>query len=554
MKQPSIYFCTILLIPLFFTGCKHSQSENENAGYFFTVCLDEPGELIWNVADNVNIWYYSPVWHETAENEPDDYFRTHLPFVKYVQLMTSAGGNLQRDLFKNPSDRLVTDDYDFEPLIRACRNIVQKGLTPHLKLGNVPLKYSNNPVLGKDFDVNLLPPYDYNMWHAYIIAMISSLADTFGVETVKGWRFGAITEYENCEWFSVNKDPVKTRDAYFKLYDYTVDAVQQVLGEDICFGAHSMTVFEGLWDERELIAHCAHGKNLCTEKTGTQLSFLATSYYDGRPGKYKGNLARCINHLRDAAKKEGLNNLFYGVDEGRILTGFDGKPLVPRDVGYTWQAASDAKMYRLMLDNDIDYFSYWAYTSRGLFGGIPSVSAQTTGLFCRMIGAARLPVETIFTNDEKWEDTGIVAALDKAGEKLYLFFYAYTDSVFHSNKRDIICEIPGFRKGTYSVKSMRTLISDESNFFDEWTEDWKTMGMTADDFEWSSDSYQIYPLTVKDSVYVKAFYDKEEYYRSLAQLKPVMEKLKVKNGNLRLHATIPDHGVLLYEIPFHGEL
>ncbi|MDR1130362.1 MAG: DUF5126 domain-containing protein [Prevotellaceae bacterium] len=99
--------------------------------------------MLWNVADNINVWDYTS-WHEPVEQVPDDYFSRNLPFVKYVQFMTAAGGNEQRDLFKEPLNRTASDDYDFASLIRACRNVLRLGLILHLKLGNVPLKYSTN--------------------------------------------------------------------------------------------------------------------------------------------------------------------------------------------------------------------------------------------------------------------------------------------------------------------------------------------------------------------------------------------------------------------------
>lgn len=505
------------------------------------------GPVIWNMADNMNMWYYASSWHDTMEKEPDNHFRKNLPYVKYIQLMTAAGGNEQRDLFKNPLDRTVTDDYDFSPLIRACRNILRQGLVPHIKLGNVPLKYSRDPQISKDFKVNKCPPDDYNLWHTYIKAMMQSLADTFGLKTVRDWRFGIVTEYENKSWFSVDDDPVKTRDAYFTLYDYTVDALEQVLGKNVCVGAHSMTVSDGLWDERELIAHCARGQNRCTGKTGTRLCFLAASFYDEQPGKPgKRTLSETITLLRDAAVKEGYKNLFYGIDEGRILRGIDNKELGPRAVGYTWQAAYDARLYHTMLDENIDYFSHWAYTTDGICTGVPSVSAQTAELFFRMVGSVRLSGK--YQTADKEGKVGAVAALNKKQNKLYLLFYAYSDSVFRSGQREISCKIVDLGKKSGKATATRTLISDDSNFFDEWVADRAKAGITENDFGWSSSSFVITPPTLQGSAHLKVFQDRLPYYMSCAELKPVSETMDVKDGILNIRTAIPIHGVLLYEI------
>jgi len=502
------------------------------------------GPVIWNVADNMNQWSYSS-WHNAMENEPEDHFRKNMPYVKYMQLMTAAGGNEQRDLFKNPLDRSVLDDYDFSPLIRACRNIVLQGLIPHLKLGNVPLKFTQNPQISLSFGVNICPPDDYSRWHDYIRAMIRSLTDEFGLKTVRSWRFGVVTEYENKDWFSVEDDPVKTREAYFALYDYTVDALEKVLGKSVIVGAHSMSVIEGLWDEREFIAHCARGKNYCTGKTGTRLCFLAASYYDDRPG-VMGNhntLSETIALLRNAAVKEGFNKIFYGIDEGRILQGTDKKDLGPRAVGYTWQAAYDARLYHTMLDENIDYLSHWAYTSSGIRTGVPSVSAHTSGLFFRMEGAVRLPGqhETIGLDEGK---VGGIAALNKKQNKLYLLFYAYSDSIFKQGQREIVCEIAGLSKNSGSVSAMRTLISDDTNFFDEWVADREQAGVTEKEYSWSADSFEASTPPAPGRI----FQNRLAYYQSCAELKPVPESFVIYEGILKINTSIPVHSVVLYEV------
>ncbi|MDR2954730.1 MAG: hypothetical protein LBV43_06585 [Prevotella sp.] len=518
----------------------------------FSTRIDLSGPVIWNMADNMNMWGYADGWqnwHGIMEGEAEDYFSKQFPYVRYIQLMTAAGGSEDRDLFKDPLDRSVMDDYDFSPLVRACKNIVRQGLVPHLKLGNVPLKFSKNPRISKDFGVNVCPPDDYHQWHAYIKALVRSIVSEFGLKNVRGWRFGVVTEYENGSWFSVDDDPDKTRDAYFTLYDYTVDAVEQVLGKNICIGAHSMTVSDGLWDERQFITHCAKGKNRCTGKIGTRLSFLAASYYDTSPGvESTRSLAETIGLLRETAEKEGFKDLFYGIDEGRILSGLDGKPLIPRAIGQTWQAAYDARLYHRMLDLNIDYFSHWSYTSSGIDTGAPSVSAHTSGLFYKMAGSTRLPVKCEAENKKEGEEIGAIAGFDKERKKLYLLFYAYSDSVLHSGERPISCSVSGIESKIKRVNAVKTLISDDTNFFDEWQADCRLMGLTADDFPWSADGYVIKIPTVRTMEQVEAFRKKLPYYQSCAELKPEQDTLIIENGVLNLCTNIPLHGVLLYEI------
>lgn len=520
----------------------------------FEIHARNKGKIIPNVADNINVWDYRQGWLGTKDKEYPGYFREKMPFVKYVQFMMAAGGNAGRDLFRNPLERSVTDDYDFTPLIEACKNVIAQGLIPHLKIGNIPLKYTSEPIISKSFGVNLLPPDSYEIWHAYILALGNALADEFGKKNVQAWRFGVLTEYENKDWFSVGDDPEATRTAYFKLYDYTVDALQKSVGKNICVGGHSMTVSEGLWDERDFITHCARGKNFCTGKKGTRLSYLSSSYYDPIPGKTaEKTLPACIDHLRKHAEKEGLKSLIYGVDEGRILQGTDKKDLDPRAVGNTWQAAYDARMFETLVEHDIDYFSQWKFTSDGIWGGVPSVSLHTANLFYALSGNKRLLTENMtlrkIPEHTDAANTGCIAAIDEQRNKLFLLCYAYSDSVSEQGKRRVNCRINGLPRNVRRVKVHRTLVSDDANFFDEWERDQQEQGITDNDFGWSRSSFVTTVPTLKSQKHIDYVKSQEAFYARCAALKQEPSFfLPVENGRGLLTFDIPVHGVALYEI------
>lgn len=57
--------------------------------------------------------------------------------------------------------------------------------------------------------------------------------------------------------------------------------------------------------------------------TGTHISFLSASFYDSKPGKYTSGmtLPETIAFIKNCAEENGLNDLIYGVDEGRLLCG-----------------------------------------------------------------------------------------------------------------------------------------------------------------------------------------------------------------------------------------
>jgi len=135
-------------------------------------------------------------------------------------------------------------------LIGALHHVVDQGLKPHIKTGNIPVKLSDVPEVGV-MEVNLKPPSDYDQYYAYMKALADALVAEFGLAEVKTWTWGVFTEYENPEWFGAS---------------------------NLTVGAHSMTVTEGLWDELVFIDHVAgvgpNGVNYKTGLRGTQIDFL----------------------------------------------------------------------------------------------------------------------------------------------------------------------------------------------------------------------------------------------------------------------------------------
>lgn len=108
-----------------------------------------------------------------------------MAFVDYIELMSAAGGNAENDPFAEPLNREVLDDYDFSRIVSSCRGILNLVAKPFLKLGNIPLKLSDEPLIG-DFGYNVRPPqnYDdpqnYDEWYRFLRAYLGALTDAFG--------------------------------------------------------------------------------------------------------------------------------------------------------------------------------------------------------------------------------------------------------------------------------------------------------------------------------------------------------------------------------------
>ena len=525
--------------------------------YTFTIDATQKGTTLNNVVNNVNIWSIEGnPFKDAQRSQENDIFE----FVEYVQFMQCTGGTETRDLFKDPNNKNVLDDYDFTLLIDNCRGVVNLGAKPMLKLGNVPLKFSENATTEVGFGMNPYPPDDYDVYYNYIYAMGEALVKEFGAKEVLTWRFGVMTEYENKDWFFAGDkdepDSVKSAEAYCKLYDYSVAALQDSIGESVFVGAHSMTVTEGLWDEAEFIKHCGEGTNYKTGKKGTRLCYLATSFYDSTPGDYTDGktLPESVEYLRETAESVGLNDLIYGVDEGRILEGNSsgnvGSELLTRTCGYTYQAAYDARLIAQMFNNDIAYFSAWSYLSNGFFQGNPTVSYHVANNAAKWGGNKLLKTEKIKSGVIFGSDIDAVSAYDKDENTLRIMAYNFKNDVDYNKNVEMTFEINAPQFDGKKVKVTAYVINDDCNYFDEWVEDRKTYNITDDCFSWSPDDPSIdNPTTLVDEKARETYFN-ELYlkYTECSRLEPVNSEAEIIDGKITLNITLDPHAVVFYEI------
>ena len=482
-------------------------------------------------------------------------------FVEYIQLMECSGGSAGRDLFREPDDFDVLDDYDFGPLLASCRGVLKTGAKPLLKLGNVPAKLSRNALAaaGADtgaFGVNIYPPDDYHEYNNYIKAIAQALVNEFGLDEVRSWRFGVMTEYENIDWFrAVSGDPQETAEAYCKLYDYTVQALIDVLGKDVFVGAHSMTCSEGLWDEEIFIRHCASGTNYATGETGSRICYLSASYYERKPGETGGTktIPQIMETLRGTAESVGLNDLIYGVDEGRILCGLRaGKisdELYSRTVGYTYQAAFDARLVKQMFDSGMDYFSSWEYCAEPENHGNPLISYFVARHAARFEGARQAAVKTVIKGGIPKADVNVAAAYDETSGTLRLMAYNYKNKPDYKAEAEVTMKVnaPQLADGEATVTMY--MIDDDCNWFDEWDAEREALGVTDDKFAWSPDDGC---PNWADEQARQTFLSLQDKYAEYCRLVPVVSTVKVKNGSFRLNVTLAPHAVAFIDVTSVG--
>jgi hypothetical protein len=540
---------SIIALIISFVAGVIGMAVNKTIDVEFTVDTRERGDVIGNKLSNSNLWSLNSLLGEISIDKTAD----PTVFTEYIQLMTATGGNAERDLFVNPLDRNVLDDYDFSPLIAACGKILELGAKPHIKTGAVPLKLTADPVLGV-FGVNVYPPDDYDRYYTYISAIAQALTDEFGRDEVLTWRFGVLTEYENKDWFMAKSGtPADSKVAFCKLYDYTVAALQDTIGENVFVGAHSMSVAEGLWDERDFIEHCAKGANYKTGLTGTRICFLNASFYDRKPGEAGDlTLPDTIKILRNKAECAGLTDLIYGVDEGRILSGTRGAiagDLNLRISGFTYQAGYDARLLKQMVDHDIDYFSSWGYTTNGHWGGLPTVSFHVADRFYEMAGSERATVKKCFLNLPQAE-VDAVAGWDSQTNTIHIMAYNFKNKLDYKYSADMAFNITAPQFDGRTVRVTKYTVDDNANFFDDWQQDRKLYNITDDCFSWSPDDPAVDTATTLTAQWARDIYFNElrPKYETASMLVPVTETITVTNSLITLRATAAPNTVVFFKI------
>lgn len=515
-------------------------------GIAFEIDAAQRGATVGNKVSNVNVWEMGTQFCNAQPAEENDIYQ----FVDYVQLMQCSGGNETRDLFRDPTDRTVLDDYDFSRLIENCAGILRLGARPCLKLGSVPLKYSAAPVIG-GFGTNVCPPEDYNVYYNYIKALADALVAAFGQREVRTWHFTVMTEFENADWFDAGS-PAASAQAYCRLYDFTVQALIDAIGPEVYVGAHAMAVSKGAWNPAAFLRHCAKGVNYKTGDVGTKLNCLSVSFYYDSPGVRgrRKTLEKTVGDLRRAAERVGLTGLDYGVDEGRILTGAYGRDdnqLLSRMVGDRWEAAFDARMLGICMTEDISYFSAWSYKSDGLNAGNPTLSYHVARQIAKWKHARLLPAQRVRGLRLNAEIRPF-AAYDAQSGTLHLMAYHYQDAVDGGRAAPLTLRLRSlpFADGPVQVTSYR--INDDCNYFDDWRRDRAAYGIGDDCFSWSPDCPNI-GGSLRDPAARALYYETlAPLYAQAARLTPETAAGTVEDGRLTLETTLEPNEVVFYEI------
>ncbi|KAH3756727.1 glycosyl hydrolase family 39 [Pelomyxa schiedti] len=498
-----------------------------------------------------NAWYSMNWFDYTTASWPDHDVTSEYPFLATAEIFTATGGcyigfedcGTNRDLFIDPSDPSL--GYNFDQLVLALKGVRNAGLKPYVVTGNVPVQLSTDPEIGV-FNVNTQPPANFSEYRNYIASLAESLVDNFGLDEVRSWQWGVLTEYNNADWYILDEE------SYFALYDWTVCALESVLGSGLYIGAHACTQCEGDrgWTSVDLLDHVLKGVNYCTGQIGSPLAFFTDSFYESSPGNPgdMSDLKSTAQYLRRQLSLRGLDDLPLGIDEGRILSGPDELPLLSRAVGATYQASLDALMFKIMMDYEVDYYSRWNVNTDGLLSSSPvnPIATNVALLTTKMIGSTLYSVSVVGLPSTRKDMVDGVIGLSNSTLSLFVFNHNPEMDGGGTESVDVsICGISD-HKNENLVTVVWTLDDNNGQFWNVWWQDMLDNDIQSFLSGWSKYSDQI---LLTDPTEISYFDSRRSTYQSLSQMTPQTTTLPVdSDGCITTSLTMTPHSVQLLQV------
>jgi xylan 1,4-beta-xylosidase len=236
----------------------------------------------------------SPVWNFFGYDEPN---YTYAPngkkllgeiaglnataaYIRVHNLLTSGDGT---PALKWGSTNAYTEDgagnptYDWKIVDRIFDTFHQAGVKPLVEIGFMPEALSTRPQpyrhsfpQGSIFTGWAYPPKDYGKWAELVFRLVEHLRQRYGDAEVKSWLWEVWNEPDIDYWKG-------TPEEYFKLYDYSADAVRRALPEAKIGGPD--TTGPGRLPAAQFLTqflqHCDRGRNYVTGQAGAPLDFIS---------------------------------------------------------------------------------------------------------------------------------------------------------------------------------------------------------------------------------------------------------------------------------------
>ncbi len=293
-------------------GCQQSGNNSTKQLDIYINFEDTVGKMTdawaWFGYDEPNYTYMpdgKKLLSELSDLSPSPvYVRTH-------NLLVTGDG---KPALKWGSTNVYTEDNKGNPVYywnivdSIFDTYVERDMRPLVEIGFMPEALSSKPEpyrhkwrpgapYNEIFTGWAYPPEDYEKWAELIYKWVNHCIERYGKEEVETWLWETWNEPNIGYWQG-------SKEEYFKLYDYTVEAVKRALPTAMVGGPHSTGPS---WDQaehflRDFLDHCTTGTNYKTGKKGTPIDFVGF-HAKGRPELVNGVIQMNMGtQLRDVSK------------------------------------------------------------------------------------------------------------------------------------------------------------------------------------------------------------------------------------------------------------
>lgn len=170
--------------------------------------------------------------------------------------------------------------YNWEVVDKIVDTWIERGMKPLMEIGFMPKALSTNPepyrhnwTPGDPYrDIWTgwaYPPNDYEKWGELVYQWVRHSVERYGKEEVESWWWQVWNEPDAGYWAGTDEE-------FFKLHDYTADAVKRALPTARIGGPHVTGAYGDRQGQffKDFLEHCRSGTNYVTGETGSPLDFI----------------------------------------------------------------------------------------------------------------------------------------------------------------------------------------------------------------------------------------------------------------------------------------
>lgn len=483
--------------------------------YKISLDTNSSDRKIYNSMESLCVWNLHQFDNAHVGDKPDGFIREMYPYVDYLILMTFTGGKKGKD-FNNwySEDENGNPVYDFSMPLEVIDNVLRGGVKPYIVLGQVPNELSKEPSdYGEPSTLwgNRYAPKCYKKYYDYMLAFGKTLAEKYGKEEIKSWKFRFMTEWDDYEtsyfWWK------ESLEEYLKIYDYTVAALEEAFGkENLYIGIGNVTRLRQYPIEKAL-EHCESGVNYCTGEIGTKCDHISESkYFENLNVEVIGEDAEYMSELVEKYPKLGISQIGYG--EGGFIWDKNNNRLhmaqgITEDFG-----SAAARMFIVANESKKrnSYFANWEYlTDRNNYNidfmpehNIKTPAAYSAELLTKMFGE-----DVIVTSGSLPSSVSVLASKSSDNKTLHVLVCNHPDTIDAGN--DVELEINLGQLKPSNIKHY-LVDSDHGNFSKYWLEDSKDMIRKHIKFDINTEGSSVLDSSV--SLYLNkedfAFWQKEK--------------------------------------------